>query len=109
MIRVNGSLKWPRRPRRGDPADTPGWYRGVKTTRYFETDILRDKRSYIRREWCEEVLGNPVHTEVQENGRIRYWGYIEEIGKYLRVVTLEDGETVHNAMPDRNFTRKRRR
>ncbi|GJQ22155.1 MAG: hypothetical protein HBSIN02_25100 [Bacteroidia bacterium] len=35
--------------------------------------------------------------------RIRYWGYVEELGKYLRVVTLEDGETVHNAFPDRDF------
>lgn len=49
------------------------------------------------------------YNEAQENGRIRYWGYVGEIGKYLRVVTLEDGETVHNAMPDRNYTRKQRR
>lgn len=26
-----------------------------------------------------------------------------ELGKYLRVITLEDGETVHNAFPDRDF------
>ncbi|MGI9049769.1 MAG: hypothetical protein ACR2GU_10440 [Rubrobacteraceae bacterium] len=81
----------------------------MKTTQYFEKDILGEKRSYIKREWCKQVLRNPAHTEVQKNGRIRHWGYIEEIEKYLRVVTLEDGETVHNAMPDRNFTRKRRR
>ncbi len=81
----------------------------MKTTRYFEQDILGEKRSYIKRGWCERVLRNPEHTEVQENGRIRLWGYIEEIEKYLRVITLEDGETVHNAMPDRNFTRKQRR
>ena len=81
----------------------------MKTIRYFEKDILGEKRSYIKREWCEKVLCNPEHTEVQKNGRIRYWGYIDELGKYLRVVTLEDGETVHNAMPDRNFTQKRRR
>jgi len=49
------------------------------------------------------------YTEVQENGRIRYWGFVEEIDKYSRVLTVEDGETVHCAMPDRNFTRKRRR
>lgn len=48
-------------------------------------------------------------TEVQENGRIRYWELVEEIDKYLRVVTLEDGETVHNAMPDKNFTREQKR
>ncbi len=81
----------------------------VKTTRYFEEDILGGKRPDIKREWCERVLQNPEFTEVQENGRVRYWGFVEEIDKYLRVVTLEDGETVHNAMPDRNFMRRRRR
>ena len=29
--------------------------------------------------------------------------FVEELGKDLRVVTLEDDETVHNAFPDRNF------
>ena len=81
----------------------------MKTTRYFEEDILGGKRTYIKREWCEAILRDPEHSEVQEDGRIRYWGYVEEIGKYLRVVTLEDGETVHNAMPDRNYTRRQRR
>jgi hypothetical protein len=71
--------------------------------------LLGNKRPGIRREWCERVLRSPDFTEVQENGRVRHWGFVEEIGKYLRVVTLEDGETVHNAMPDRNFTRKQRR
>jgi hypothetical protein len=37
------------------------------------------------------------------NGRIRKWGYIEESGKYPRIVLLEDGETIHNAFFDRNF------
>ena len=75
----------------------------MKTTRYFEEQVLR-KRPYIKRSWCEMVLKNYISKEVQvENGRIRYWDYIPELGKYLRVVTLEDGETVHNAFPDRNF------
>jgi len=34
---------------------------------------------------------------------VRYWVHVEELGRYLRVVTLEDGETVHNAFPDREF------
>jgi hypothetical protein len=42
--------------------------------------------------------------EVQRDGRVRYWGAVPELeGRVLRVVTLEDGETVHNAFPDRNF------
>ena len=60
----------------------------------------------IKREWCEQVVANPVATEVQANGRIRYWGFIEEHGHYLRVVVLEDGETFHTATWDRNFGKK---
>jgi len=74
----------------------------MKSTRYFEQETLR-KRPYIQREWCEKALLQPVHVEKQPDGRIRYWVFIPELGKYLRVVTLEDGETVHNAFPDRNF------
>lgn len=54
-------------------------------------------------EWILETIGNPLRTEIQLDGRIRKWRYIEETGKYLRVVLLEDGETVHNAFFDRRF------
>ncbi len=74
----------------------------MKTTRYFEEQVLR-KRPYIKREWCEQALRAPARRGDQGDGRVRYWVFIEEIGKYLRVVTLEDGETVHNAVPDRDF------
>lgn len=53
--------------------------------------------------WIEAVLATPLRSEVQANGRIRRWGFIAEEGKYLRVVTEADGETVHNAFFDRNF------
>jgi hypothetical protein len=49
------------------------------------------------------TLQQPVHRDVQPDGRVRFWVYISELGKYFRVITLEDGETVHNAFPDRNF------
>lgn len=42
-------------------------------------------------------------TEVQVDGRIKKWTKIQEVGKYLRVILLEDGETVHNAFFDRSF------
>ena len=71
----------------------------MKTTPYFEFEVLR-KRPYIRRSWCEEAIRNPLRSEVQPNGRIRYWTYVPEQQKYLRVVTLADGETVHNAFFD---------
>ena len=74
----------------------------MKTTRYFEEQVLR-KRPYIEREWCEQALTNPVRRETQPDGRIRHWVYVAELGHYLRVVTLSDGETVLNAFPDRDF------
>jgi hypothetical protein len=78
----------------------------VKTTRYFEEQVLR-KRPYIQRDWCRDVLAAPVRREMQPDDRIRHWGRIMVPGearpRYLRVVTLEDGETVHNAFFDRNF------
>ncbi len=74
----------------------------MKTTRYFVEQVLR-KRPYIRTEWCEEAIRNPARRQVQEDGRVRHWIYVPELDKYLRVVTLSDGETVHNAFPDRGF------
>ncbi|MFM7908355.1 MAG: hypothetical protein ACKPA9_25365 [Microcystis sp.] len=74
----------------------------MKTTRYFEEQVLV-KRPYLKREWCQQAIQTPLRREIEVNGRIRHWIYIYELGKYLRVVTLDDGETIHNAFPDRNF------
>jgi hypothetical protein len=74
----------------------------MKTTHYFQTSVMI-RRPYLREEWIAYVLSHPIRTEVQPNGRIRRWAFIAELGKYLRVVTESDGETVHNAFPDRGF------
>ena len=76
----------------------------MKTTRYFEEQVLR-KRPYLRRDWCERIIAHPLKKEEQPDGRFRFWGEVSELGgRVLRVVTLEDGETIHNAFFDRNFT-----
>ena len=54
-------------------------------------------------EWIEETIRNPIYTEIQADGRIRKWKKIPEEDKFLRVILLADGETVHNAFFDRNF------
>lgn len=76
------------------------------TTRYFEEQVLR-KRPYITLAMCRAVVANPLRREAQEDGRIRFWGHAilsnETEPRILRVVTLEDGATIHNAFPDRNF------
>jgi len=56
------------------------------------------------------VLANPIKTLTQTDGRICYWTNIPEAdGRILRVTTLEDGETIHNAFFDRNFFKKQQR
>jgi hypothetical protein len=72
-------------------------------TEYFEKEVLR-KRPYIRKEWCARVLDNPIRSEPQEKNRYRFWGEVAELrGRYLRVITLADRVTIHNAFPDRRF------
>lgn len=75
----------------------------MKFTEYFINKVIV-KRPYIKLEWIEQVINNPISVEVQkDDDRIRFWGFVPEINKYLRVVTLNDRITVHNAFPDRDF------
>ena len=77
--------------------------KAYKFTDYFENEVLR-KRVYLKKEWCIYVLENPVRSEPQEKNRFRFWGTVPELGgRFLRVITLEDQETIHNAFPDRRF------
>lgn len=74
-----------------------------KYTAYFESEVLR-KRPYLKKEWCIEVINNPEKVEKQENNRFRFWAKISKLDNlYLRVITLEDKKTIHNAFPDRRF------
>ena len=75
-------------------------------TEYFREQVLR-KRPYLRIEACLAIIASPVHKEIQPDGRIRFWGYPAELlGKALRVITLSDGITLHNAFADRGFARR---
>lgn len=50
------------------------------------------------------VVENPISAEEQEGNRFRLWGIVEELGgRVLRVVTLKDKKTIHNAFPDRSY------
>lgn len=72
----------------------------MKFTDYFER---RRHDHKITQAHLHEALANEVHREVQPDGRIRVWGYVQDFNKYVRVMLLSDGETVHNAFPDRSF------
>ena len=75
----------------------------MQFTSYFQNDVMV-KRPYIQVRWLEQVISAPLRREVQSDGRIRHWAWIDELNRYLRVVTLEDGLTVQNAFPDRRFS-----
>ncbi len=76
----------------------------MKCTQYFLFIRQRPDRAIIKEEWILDTINKPVKIEVQSDGRIRKWKFIGEAEKYLRVILLEDGETVHNAFFDRNFS-----
>lgn len=72
-------------------------------TRCFEQEVLR-KRPYLTKELCIRVVQQPIRLKRQEHDRYRFWGQVPELGgKYLRVVTLSDRTTIHNAFLDRRF------
>ena len=76
----------------------------MKTTQYFQYTRQRPDRVIILDEWIERVIKKPLREEMQVDGRIRRWARIAEMdNRALRVILLEDGETIHNAFFDRNF------
>ena len=76
----------------------------MKTTQYFRYIRTRSDRARILDEWIIKAIERPIREERQSDGRIRRWAYVDEETRYLRVILLGDGETVHNAFFDRNFT-----
>ncbi|PYL73486.1 MAG: hypothetical protein DMF26_14070 [Verrucomicrobia bacterium] len=72
-------------------------------TPYFENQVMR-KRPYLTKEMCIRVVQSPIRVEPQEQDRYRFWAKVDELqGRFLRVVTLSDKVTIHNAFLDRRF------
>jgi hypothetical protein len=76
----------------------------MKSTRYFEAVRLRPDRAQIDDAWIQRAIESPIRQTIQADGRIRRWCQIPEMNnRYLRVILLSDGETVHNAFFDRGY------
>jgi hypothetical protein len=76
-------------------------------TEYFRHTRQRPDRIGIREEWNEHVIEHPEHQEIQSDGRIRRWARISDIeNRALRVILLEDGQTVRNAFFERDYKDK---
>ena len=71
-------------------------------TRYFAFDVL-PRRPELDLVEIRRVITQPERRIVQSDGRIRLHGFSASLDRYLRVVLLSDGETVHNAFPDDGF------
>jgi hypothetical protein len=73
-------------------------------TRYYEDAVThRADRRWIVADEIVAALAQPIRTERQADGRIRHWAYIPRLQAYIRIVTLADGQTVHNVFKDRDF------
>ena len=93
--------------------DPPGKNKGLNTGLGYLSAMLKDRHDIAVLDLNNTEIGlcgepNPNMPIEELNHRIlskldRQWGYIEEYGKYLRVILLEDGITVHNAFFDRRF------
>lgn len=76
----------------------------VKTTSYFDAIRRRADRRMIEDAWIERAIRTPVRELRQQDGRIRRWAQVPEMeNRYLRVILLPDGVTVHHAFFDRRF------
>jgi hypothetical protein len=76
----------------------------MKWTSRFEGKMRY--RPEVEWAWCARVVAAPFEVIEQGDGTFRMWGFIPEAGKYLRVITLEDRETIDNAFLDRSYTRR---
>jgi hypothetical protein len=80
----------------------------MKYTQYFLYTRQRSDRKDIKLAWIQRVMDHPIREEIQTDGRIRRWAKTTEAdNKGLRVIRLEDRETVHNAFFDRSFSEDR--
>lgn len=76
----------------------------MKFTNHFLKDVL-PKRPYLTNDLFTQILENPIKKEIQEDGKIKIWGFSSEYNKYVRIILLEDEETIHTAFFDRDFVK----
>ena len=72
-------------------------------TRYYAEVVISKPGRRIDPAEILATLAAPARRAVQRDGRIRHWRLSTARGRWLRVVTLDDGVTVHNAFWDRRF------
>ena len=74
----------------------------MKLSEHYINDVL-PKRPYLTEELLVNIINKPIRVEIQSNKRMKLWGYSSKFKKFVRIVLLEDGETILTAFFDRNF------
>lgn len=92
------------------PTDATVYIWGVRFSEYHERyrRELPD-RERISLDLCEKVVGEAVESRRQRDGRIQFWGYVEEEDRYLKVVLEPEAREIVTAHFDRGFKSKMRR
>lgn len=78
-------------------------YGAVDTTDYYR-NRARFKHPELKDEWIEAAIASPSAIETQPDGRVRYYWWVDEVDRYIRVVL--DASARHNAFIDRGATRR---
>ena len=73
----------------------------LRYSKYFLESVM-PRRPYLTFELVERAVKFSVDVKTQDDGRIRYYGFIEEKGEFLRVVEDTNGEIL-NAMWNESY------
>jgi hypothetical protein len=84
------------------------YLKGFEITPYFRDRVLGDPVRARLAPYIAETVNRFEHMEAQEDGRVKHWRYVPELGHHLLVITMADG-ALFNAFDDSNFARKQRR
>lgn len=76
----------------------------LKMTEYFRSSLLRRRPEFSGREDdIIEWMKHPSRVEIQTDGRKKLHAWDAKVSKWVRIIVLEDEETIHNIFYDRNF------
>ncbi|MCL6437193.1 MAG: hypothetical protein K6T51_01170 [Rubrobacteraceae bacterium] len=77
-------------------------------TPYFEDNVVNNPAREHLLPYIEAAIDKAEAREVQQDGKVRYFWYVEDFGHHIRVITTGEGR-LFNAHEDSNYTRKKRR
>jgi hypothetical protein len=86
-----------------EPVDGGKDHSAIMKTHWYFDEIRPRNHPEVSKSQAEWVAQNYEAEWVQENGRIRRWGYVEDLEHWVRVILLPDGETLFNAFIDAGF------